>query len=59
MALLPAGFLLMAVGLVLVSLMSGKLTAVGVVIAAAVAYAGVGFSFSPSQTAGLKQLPAR
>lgn len=55
--LLPAGFLLMAVGLVLVSLMSGKLTAVGVVIAAAVAYAGVGFSFSPSQTAGLKQLP--
>ncbi len=55
--LLPFGFLLMAAGLLGVSTVSGSMNIVTVVVASTIAYAGVGLSFSPSQTAGLKQLP--
>lgn len=55
--LLPAGFLLIVVGLVATCLWAGSINVALVVVAASVVYAGVGFVMSPSQTAGLKQLP--
>lgn len=55
--LLPAGFLLIAVGQVGVCLVAGSIDLLWVVAASCVVYAGVGFIFSPSQTAGLKTLP--
>lgn len=55
--LLPAGFLLIAVGQVSVCLVAGSINLLWVVLASCVVYAGVGFIFSPSQTAGLKTLP--
>ena len=57
--LLPAGFLLVAAGMVAVSLIAGSLQIGLVVAAACVVYAGVGLVMSPSQTAGLKQIPHR
>lgn len=55
--LLPAGFLLIVVGMVAICLFAGSINIALVVIAASAVYAGVGFVMSPSQTAGLKQLP--
>lgn len=57
--LLPVGFLLVAVGMVAVSLLAGSLQIMFVVVASCVVYAGVGMVMSPSQTAGLKQIPRR
>lgn len=57
--LLPAGFLLVAVGMVAISLIAGSLQIALVVAASCVVYAGVGLVMSPSQTAGLKQTPHR
>jgi DHA2 family lincomycin resistance protein-like MFS transporter len=57
--LLPAGFALVVVGQVLVSLVSGSLSVVGVVLCSVIVYAGVGLVLSPSQTAGLKTLPGK
>ena len=57
--LLPAGFLLVAAGMVAVSLIAGSLQIGLVVAAACVVYVGVGLVMSPSQTAGLKQIPHR
>ena len=55
--LLPGGFLLITAGMAGVAAMAGAVEAVPVVLFACVVYAGVGFVMSPSQTAGLKQLP--
>lgn len=55
--LLPGGFLLIAVGLTAVCLTAGSINLVWVVAASCIVYAGVGFIFSPSQTAGLRTLP--
>ncbi len=55
--LLFCGFAIIAAGLFAVSALAPRIDAAVIVIAAAVVYAGVGFAFSPSQTAGLKQLP--
>lgn len=57
--LLPAGFLLVAVGMVAIALIAGSLQIALVVAASCVVYAGVGLVMSPSQTAGLKQIPHR
>lgn len=54
--LLPAGFLLIAVGQVATYLVAGSFNLVFLVLTATLVYAGVGLSFSPSQTAGLKRL---
>lgn len=56
--LLPFGFALIAAGMVAACLVAGSIDVVAVVVAASVVYAGVGFVMSPSQTAGLKRLPA-
>ena len=55
--LLPAGFLLIAGGMAGVAAVAGAMQVVLVVAGACLVYAGVGFVMSPSQTAGLKQLP--
>lgn len=54
--LLPVGFLLVTIGQAVVCLVAGSMDLVLVVIGATVVYAGVGLAFSPSQTAGLKEL---
>lgn len=57
--LLPAGFALVVAGLaVMVAMAEGGAGLVAVTILTVVVYAGVGFVMSPSQTAGLKRLPA-
>ncbi|MDO4400986.1 MAG: MFS transporter [Coriobacteriia bacterium] len=55
--LLPGGFLLITVGMAGVAAVAGTIEVVPVVLFACAVYAGVGFVMSPSQTAGLKQLP--
>lgn len=57
--LLPVGFLLIAVGMVVLALIAGDVRIAAVVAASCVVYAGVGLVMSPSQTAGLKQIPHR
>lgn len=54
--LLPAGFLMIAAGLLYVAFVGRGIDIVTVVIGSVVVYAGVGLIFSPSQTAGLKHL---
>ena len=54
--LLPVGFFIMTVGLVVVYLTGSAMDVVVVVAAASFVYAGVGLVMSPSQTAGLKTL---
>ncbi|MGN0035042.1 MAG: MFS transporter [Coriobacteriales bacterium] len=54
--LLPAGFLLIVVGLAGVAVVGRSAGIVPVVAGSVVVYAGVGLIFSPSQTAGLKHL---
>lgn len=53
---LPIGFLVAAIGLVLCALTAQTLEAYLVVVGAIVAFAGVGMCFSPSQTSGLSLL---
>lgn len=55
--LLPAGFLLISLGQVAVCFTAGSINLTWVVVASCIVYAGVGFIFSPSQTAGLRTLP--
>ena len=55
--LLPGGFLLITLGMAGVAALAGAIQVVPVVVGACAVYAGVGFVMSPSQTAGLKQLP--
>jgi len=55
--LLPGGFLLIVVGMAGVAWVAGAGEVIPVVAGACLVYAGVGFVMSPSQTAGLKQLP--
>ena len=55
--LLPGGFLLITAGMAGVAAVAGAIEVVPVVLCACAVYAGVGFVMSPSQTAGLKQLP--
>lgn len=55
--LLPAGFVLMVAGLVLCSVAAGAPVPGTMVAASCVAYLAVGLVMSPSQTAGLKQVP--
>ncbi len=57
--LLPAGFLLMAIGVAGMAAVSVSMSAPLMFVAALIAYAGVGLVFSPSQTAGLRTLPPR
>lgn len=54
--LLPAGFLVITIGFLLLALTSSTLDLIPVFIAAILVYAGTGSIFSPSQTAGLKTL---
>lgn len=55
--LLPAGFLLIALGMAFVAAIAGDMR-IGLVVAGACAvYAGVGLVMSPAQTSGLKQIP--
>ena len=55
--LLPGGFLLITVGMAGVAMVAGTIEVVPVALFACAVYAGVGLVMSPSQTAGLKQLP--
>ncbi len=55
--LLPAGFCLIAVGQITVCLVSPAFSLLGVLGASIVVYGGLGFIFSPAQTAGLQTLP--
>ena len=55
--LLPIGFALISVGQLVIALSAESLLLIVVVLASVVVYAGVGFVFSPSQTAGLGTLP--
>ena len=57
--LLPAGFLLMVIGVAGMAVVSVAMSVPLMFVAALVAYAGVGLVFSPSQTAGLRTLPPR
>ena len=54
--LLPAGYGLMALGLLLIFLTAGSIRVASVVAAASVAYAAVGLVMSPTQTSGLSKL---
>ncbi|MBQ9067848.1 MAG: MFS transporter, partial [Eggerthellaceae bacterium] len=56
--LLPAGFATMVAGLLLCSLVAEGAEAIPMVAASCVPYLAVGLVMSPSQTAGLKQIPA-
>lgn len=55
--LLPLGFAAIAVGFAVLALVSPTLSMPAVFMGALVVYVGVGFIFSPSQTAGLRTLP--
>ncbi len=55
--LLPCGFGLMALGVLAMVFAARALSAPAMLVAALVAYAGIGLVFSPSQTAGLRTLP--
>ncbi|MBQ6586372.1 MAG: DHA2 family efflux MFS transporter permease subunit [Coriobacteriales bacterium] len=55
--LLPVGYALMAVGLVLLTLLAPRMNMLAMVLAAAVAYASVGLVMSPTQTSGLSGIP--
>ena len=55
--LLPAGFACIVVGLALMIALGRTMVLPGVFAGAVVVYAGVGLVMSPSQTAGLKNLP--
>lgn len=57
--LLPAGFLMMTVGAVLMGAVAPTMSVTGMFAASLVAFIGVGLVFSPSQTAGLRTLPPR
>ena len=54
--LLPLGFLLATAGQVIVYMVSQTLSPLLVIMGAAIVFAGIGFVFSPSQTAGLRKL---
>lgn len=56
--LVPGGFALAVGGLVAVVLAAGDRTTWLVVLASALAYAGIGFVTSPSKTAALSQMPS-
>lgn len=53
---LPLGFFIAAIGLLICSLSAQTMNALYVVVGAIVAFGGVGLCFSPSQTAGLSLL---
>ena len=55
--LLPGGFALIVAGMVATCLLAGGANLPLIVLATSIVYGGVGFVMSPSQTAGLKQLP--
>lgn len=57
--LLPAGFVCIVAGLVLMVALSATMSLPGVFVGAVLVYVGVGLVLSPSQTAGLKNLPPR
>ncbi|HIT52076.1 MAG TPA: MFS transporter [Candidatus Aveggerthella excrementigallinarum] len=57
--LLPAGFVCIVVGLALMVALSATMSPPGVFVGAVLVYVGVGLVLSPSQTAGLKNLPPR
>lgn len=57
--LLPAGFVCIVAGLVLMVALSATMFLPGVFVGAVLVYVGVGLVLSPSQTAGLKNLPPR
>ena len=57
--LLPVGFATILVGLAVMAATSSHMSLIATFVGALIAYAGVGFSFSPSQTAGLRTLPPR
>lgn len=57
--LLPAGFVCIMAGLVLMVALSATMSLPGVFVGAVLVYVGVGLVLSPSQTAGLKNLPPR
>ena len=55
--LLPAGFVLGALGTAAMAIVAPSQSAPALFVAALFVYAGIGLVFSPSQTAGLKTLP--
>ena len=55
--LLPGGFALIVAGMVATCLLASGVNLPLIALATSVVYGGVGFVMSPSQTAGLKQLP--
>ncbi len=57
--LLPAGFVCIVAGLALMVALSATMSLPGVFVGAVLVYVGVGLVLSPSQTAGLKNLPPR
>lgn len=57
--LLPAGFVCIVAGLVLMVALSATMSLPGVFVGAVLVYVGVGLVLSPSQTADLKNLPPR
>ncbi len=57
--LIPLGFGLITVGFACMSVFAQSLSVLAIFVAALLAYAGVGMSLSPSQTAGLRTLPPR
>lgn len=56
--LLPAGFAAIAAGFALMAALAPTLSLLAAFIAALLIMGGTGFIFSPSQTAGLRTLPA-
>lgn len=54
--LLPLGFLLTTIGQIAVCISSSTFNPILVIISAAIVFSGIGFVFSPSQTAGLRKL---
>ena len=57
--LFPAGFVCIVAGLALMVALSATMSLPGVFVGAVLVYVGVGLVLSPSQTAGLKNLPPR
>ena len=55
--LLPLGMLCMLVGVIGLAVAAPTLSIIAMFVSALFAYAGVGLTFSPSQTAGLRTLP--
>ena len=56
--MLPAGFAAIAAGFALMAALAPTLSLLAAFIAALLIMGGTGFIFSPSQTAGLRTLPA-